>query len=323
MLNRRKAVASLASSIALGSSVAHASTPSPVSSGKRIVTDYLGREIEVPVDPKRVITLSLPILEISLSVGKKPVGSASYGTIDGFPDYLGDQTEGIELVGANEWDFEKIIALDPDLAIMDYFGDQDAEALSLLEQIVPVVTVGEFRENWRYDSAQVAEALNRRDEFKSIEDAYDTRVSELRDELSADWAGKTVALLRFRAEDIRILKSNSFAGTVLADLDLHFPNITDSGSGIAEAFSMEQAQLVDVDGLFVVHDSGAEAEPTYVDAMENPVFQLLNVVQRGNVYLVDQEPWITLRGYGATEPIFADIEKYLVESEPGLQPVSN
>lgn len=295
-------------------------TPEATPSGEtRFVTDYLEREIEIPARPQRVITLSLPILEIALAVGIKPVGSASYGTMDGFPDYLADQADGIELVGDSEWDFEKIITLEPDLAIVDYFGDKDAEALALLEKIVPVVTVGMFRDNWRQDSADVAFALNRSEEFKAVEERYDARVAVLKEELAPEWARKTIALLRFRAEDIRFLKSNSFAGTIVSDVDLHFPEIETDNDGIAQVISMEQAQVLDVDALFIVHDSGAEAEAAYTDAIANPVFQLLDVVQRGNVYLVDQETWIALRGYGATEVIFNDLERYLVNGEPGLQ----
>lgn len=284
----------------------------------RIVTDYLDREIEVPFHPQRVLTMSLPILEIALAVGIKPVGSAGYATLDGFPEFLKDQVDGIELVGDKEWDLEKIIILEPDIAILDYFGEKDDENLALLEQIVPVVTVGMFREEWREDSANVAEALNMRNQFAPIEKNYDARIAELNESMSSTWAGKTVALLRIRAGDMRLLKSNSFAGTVLAELDLSFPDITSTGNGIAEDFSLEQAQLIDVDALFVVHDAGAEANESFTNTLESPVFQLLDVVKRGTVYQLDQAAWIALRGYGAAEVILEDIERYLVNGEPGL-----
>lgn len=313
----RRAIAG-ASLLAGMSAPLRAATQATPEGDTRIVTDYLDREIDVPVHPQRVLTMSLPILEIALAVGIKPVGSAGYATLDGFPEFLKDQVDGIELVGDKEWDLEKIITLDPDIAILDYFGEKDDENLALLEQIVPVVTVGKFREEWRQDSAIVAEALNTREEFVQIEKHYDARITELNEKLSSTWAGKTVALLRFRAGDMRLLKSNSFAGTVLADLDLSFPDITSTENGIAEDFSLEQAQLIDVDALFVVHDAGPEANESLTNTLESPVFQLLDVVKRGNVYQVDQEAWIALRGYGAAEVILADIEWYLVNGEPGI-----
>jgi iron complex transport system substrate-binding protein len=321
-LNRRQAVGGALAALAgagclSGSRVFAQGTPiaSP-EAGTRIVTDYRGKQVEIPAHPQRVVALSLPILEISLAVGIKPVGSAKYGTADGFPAYFGDSADGIELVGDSELDFEKIISLQPDLAIMDYFGDQDAETVETLEKIVPVVTTGEFRENWRGDSAMVADFLNKREEFKPVEARYDARIAEITTGLTPDWTGKTVALLRFRAGDMRILKQNSFAGTVLADLGLMFPPIVDSGTGIAEDFSMEQAQTVDVDALFVTKDSGTEADGNFAAAITNPVFQSLNVVKNKRVYTVDQEVWITLRGYGASEIILGDVEKYLVNGEP-------
>ena len=284
--------------------------------GLRTVTDYLGRAVEIPVAPQRVITLSLPILEIALAVGIKPVGSASFATLGGFPSYFGDRADGIELVGDGEFDFEKILSLKPDLAIMDYFGEQDSETLATMEQIVPIVTVGEFRSNWREDSTQVAEFLNRREEFRPIEETYDTRIAEIKQGLAQIWTGKHVALLRFRASDIRIMKQISFAGNVLEDIGLLFPDIPDSGTGVAEDFSLEQAKLIDVDALFVVHDSGDEALNNLTIYMSNAVVQSLNVVKSGHVYPVDQEVWITLRGYGASEIILDDVEKYLINGEP-------
>lgn len=288
-------------------------TPEP---GTRTVTDYAGRTVEIPANPQRVITLSLPILEIALAVGIRPVGSASFATLGGFPSYFGDTTDGIELIGDTEFDFEKIVALKPDLAIMDYFGEQDAETLETMEQICPIVTTGEFRMNWREDSAQVAGFLNKREEFKPVEQRYDERIAGIREGLTPDWEGKTVALLRFRAADIRIMKEVSFAGTVLKDAGLKFPDIVDSGSGVAEDFSMEQAKLIDVDALFVVHDSGDEADGAFESAVTSPIFTSLDVYKANRVYTVDQEIWITLRGYGAAQVMLDDIERYLVNGEP-------
>lgn len=282
----------------------------------RTITDYAGRTVDIPTNPQRVLTLSLPILEIALAVGIKPVGSASFATLGGFPSYLGDATEGIELVGDTEFDFEKIVALKPDLAIMDYFGDQDAETVETLEKICPIATVGEFRTNWRQDSAQVADYLNKLKAFKPVEQRYDDRIASIRNGLTPEWEGKTVALLRFRAADIRIMKEVSFAGNVLKDAGLKFPDIVDSGSGVAEDFSMEQSKLIDVDALFVVRDSGNEADGAFTSAVTSPIFTSLNVYEANHVYTVDQEIWITLRGYGAAQVILDDIEKYLVNGEP-------
>lgn len=317
-VSRRTAIGGALATVAAIATTQSSSTlaqATPVS-GTRTVTDCAGRTVEIPTNPQRVITLSLPILEIALAVGITPVGSASFATLGGFPSYFGDAADGIELIGDNEFDFEKIVALKPDLAIMDYFGEQDAETLETMEQICPIVTTGEFRTNWRQDSAQVADFLNKIEAFKPVEQRYDERIAGIRDGLTPDWDGKTVALLRFRAADIRIMKEVSFAGNVLKDIGLRFPDIVDSGSGVAEDFSMEQAKLIDVDALFVVKDSGDEADGAFISAVTSPIFTSLNVYQSNRVYTVDQEIWITLRGYGAAQVILDDIARYLVNGEP-------
>lgn len=287
---------------------------SPVA-GTRRMTDGQGNVVLIPEHPQRVITLSLPILEIALAVGIKPVGSAKYATADGFPAYLGDQTEGIEIVGDAELDFEKIISLEPDLIITDFFDSSDQDVIDILSDIAPVLATGRFRTEWREDSAMVADFLNEAEAFQVVVNAYDTRIAELTSALAPDWAGKTAALLRFRTGDIRILKDISFAGNVLADVGLKFPDIESTGSGVAEDFSMEQIRIVDVDALFIVSDGG-EADAALQEGVHNPLFQMLEVTQHDRVYLVDQETWITLRGYGAAQIILNDIERFLVNGEP-------
>jgi iron complex transport system substrate-binding protein len=317
-VSRRAVVGAAIATVAAGGlrGAHHAAAQATPATGTRTVTDHAGRTVEIPTNPQRVITMSLPILEIALSVGITPVGTASFATVGGIPDYFGDAANDIEVIGDTEFDFEKVVALKPDLAIMDYFGDQDAETVETMQQICPIVTVGEFRDNWRDDSAQVAEYLNRREAFRAVEARYDARIAEITAGLAPDWTGKTVALLRFRAADMRILKKNSFAGNVLADVGLTFPEIADSGAGIAEDFSWEQARLVDVNALFVVRDSGDEADGAFTAGVTSPIFQSLNVVKSNRVYTVDQVAWITLRGYGASEILLDDIEKYLIDDEP-------
>jgi iron complex transport system substrate-binding protein len=83
----------------------------------RTVTHDRG-ETEVPAEPQRVVVLDSPHLDAALSVGVTPVGSAQSSVDEGLPAYLGDRTEGIDIVGTiEEPDLEAIAALDPDLIL--------------------------------------------------------------------------------------------------------------------------------------------------------------------------------------------------------------
>lgn len=75
-------------------------------------------ETEVPAQPQRVVVLDTPHLDTALSLGVTPVGSVQSSVDEGLPAYLGDRTEGIEIVGTiEEPDLEAVPALEPDLIL--------------------------------------------------------------------------------------------------------------------------------------------------------------------------------------------------------------
>src|SRR5690554_1223765 len=75
--------------------------PSATDGGSRTVEHDMG-STEVPAEPERVVVLDSPHLDASLSLGVTPVGAVQASVDEGLPAYLGDRTEGIEIVGTIE-----------------------------------------------------------------------------------------------------------------------------------------------------------------------------------------------------------------------------
>lgn len=94
---------------------------------KRVVTDQMGRRVAVPIDPKRVVSLSPSITENIFAINQQHrlVG------ITRFSDYP-SQTSKYPKVGSyTRLDLEKIVALKPDLCI----GLKDGNPIEIIDRL--------------------------------------------------------------------------------------------------------------------------------------------------------------------------------------------
>ncbi|MBW7452485.1 ABC transporter substrate-binding protein, partial [Paenibacillus sepulcri] len=95
---------------------------SPDTAAVRSYTDALGRTVDIPANPQRIVTTQyLPEL---LAVGVKPIGAVTH-LLTSFAS-VKDQIAGIEDLGAiNEMNLEKTLQLQPDLIIATESSDID------------------------------------------------------------------------------------------------------------------------------------------------------------------------------------------------------
>ncbi len=103
----------------------------------RTVTDQLGRKVEVPVNPHRVIALAPSITEIiyDLKQEKRLKGVTQFSD---FPP----QAQHLPKVGSYvHLDIERIVALDPDLCIATKDGNPRHVVLKLAQLGIPVYVV--------------------------------------------------------------------------------------------------------------------------------------------------------------------------------------
>ena len=104
---------------------------------ERVLIDQAGREVAVPDDPSRIVSLAPNITEIlfSLDAGDRVVGVTVYS------DYP-DDAASIPVVGTYITpNLEAIVALKPDLVIATADGDKK-EALAILEKLgIPVYVI--------------------------------------------------------------------------------------------------------------------------------------------------------------------------------------
>ncbi|MGC4108376.1 MAG: ABC transporter substrate-binding protein [Thermomicrobiales bacterium] len=298
--------------VAQGRQATPAASPA---TGFRTVADVLGNTVEIPADPQRVVVLDVNLLGLALALGIKPVAASRYGTADAFPKILGEDTDGIVALGKNETlDVESVVALDPDLIVMTYYGDPTT--YDLVKHIAPTVLSGEFRDGWRDDSMIAADAMNRLDALQTVSDAYDARVQEIVAALPEQFRDTETAVLRFTKEAIRLQKRNACISSILADHTLQVPDVDAGSNGIATDLSIENIRDVDFPTLWIVSDGNADADASVAEFFKSDLVKGLQSVQNQTIYFVPQEYWITLRGYMAARYVQDDLQRYLIDGEP-------
>ncbi len=168
---RREFLIGAGSLLVLGGCGGEGAGDEEASGGTRTVEHKHG-STEVPAVPERVVTVGLSDHDYVLALGFEPVGVTDwYG---GYPhatwpwaqDELGDATPEVMPRNNDEFDFEKIAALEPDLIVGMYSGmtQDDYETLS---EIAPTVAQsGEYPDYgmpWQATTRMAGRALGRRE----------------------------------------------------------------------------------------------------------------------------------------------------------------
>ncbi|PWW37218.1 MULTISPECIES: ABC transporter substrate-binding protein [Paenibacillus] len=149
------------------------------SSGATRIYKSLSGDVEIPAEPKRIVT-DMYVSDL-LALGIKPVGSIKYYLENPF---YADQVEGIENIGdRGAVSLEKVVALDPDLIIT--YSDK-AEEIESYQKIAPTVVIpyGTFT-NVEDEIRGFGELMNKSEEAEAWLKTYDERIEAARAKVKA------------------------------------------------------------------------------------------------------------------------------------------
>jgi iron complex transport system substrate-binding protein len=282
-------------------------TPGQESEGPatRSVTHVLGTT-EVPVDPQRVVILDTPHLDTALALDITPVGSVQSDTDTGFPEYLGDRTEGIDTVGTiEEPDLETIAALEPDLILSSSVRHEDI--YDQLSQIAPTVFT-DYQDGWRSMFTTTADALNRAEEGTDALAEYDARVDEVGEAVGAE--GATASIVRFLPEETRVYGPDTFSGSLLTDVGFTLPELEYDEYSMAYV-SAEQIDQADADVVF----STTYGDPAATTkGVVTSVWDFLEAVP-DCAFEVEDDEWMLGIGLLGAEVVLEDVESTLAASD--------
>ncbi|MFF9403236.1 MULTISPECIES: ABC transporter substrate-binding protein [unclassified Streptomyces] len=276
----------------------------------RTVRTAMG-DVKVPVNPRRVVVLDTGELDSALSLGVQPVGATHSATEDGFPAYLPtEKTKGIEVVGeiANP-NLETVASLKPDLILTSKVRDGDR--YEQLKAIAPTVMTESTGTAWKQNFQLHAQALGKVNEAKKVVDAYDAHVAEVTKALGGKEkaAATEVNFVRFvEGADIRIYGKQNYIGSILGDLGLGRPAITDKAKdGFSYDVSPEKIDLADADVIFTSTYGSPEKAGTK-KTMSGGLWKGLKASKAGKVFEVDDRLWIAGIGYTAAGKILDELQ---------------
>lgn len=242
--------------------------------------------IQVPADPQRIVVLDTAALDAVCAVGlwKRVVGATTLPGPTPHPAYLGTGVVEIPGVGTSgSVDTAKIAELHPDL-ILGTAGDADPAAL---RDIAPTVLVKD--QSWEDDFTAYTEALGRGGAGAKALADYRTAAHETGVAIAAKYSQASV--IRFTADDLRVLGNDSFAGQVLADVGVYRPGAQRGPSFTVENLSsQENRNKVEGDIIYVMFD-GPDGERHGRSVMDSDDWEKLRAVADKREFAVKDAIW--------------------------------
>jgi iron complex transport system substrate-binding protein len=293
--------------------------------GGAFAFEHFAGTTEVPVDPQRIVTLQdqnalLPLLEL----GVPPIASAALDNGDGthtFRRVENYDVDGIEFIGPyGEPDLELIAAQQPDLIIG---GEFDEPIYDQLSQIAPTVLIQIFSRPLIDALEDFAVVVGTEERHAELLDEYEQAVADLIADLRRPPEEIVLSQIQFSEDGQFYIPSGQAVGTVIADVGFARPDAEIAAMADPEYDYSSFETLTEHDGdVMLTADFSADGDnegAEIAQARQQPVFQGLNVVERGEFHVFDGGEMV---GSAFEKMInFVDfLRETLVERDPALTP---
>ncbi len=236
-----------------------------VAADTRSFVDDLGRTVEVPAQPQRIVALwdaflTMPLLEL----GVTPVGSQGRGTSAETAYIRGGRLltgldfapDGIAWVGDWPVDLERIAALSPDLIITAPWMQVDPQRL---QAIAPTVSLDPSNQPMAETFAELAELTNTQGQLARLEAGWQAQLARLRAQVPADL---TVSTVMFAGPgEIYADTGAGAVARILSDLGLAQPELIAAQAGQDPTFTAEMLPALDADVILSLAYTDAGATP--------------------------------------------------------------
>ncbi|WP_338720670.1 ABC transporter substrate-binding protein [Devosia sp. XK-2] len=224
----------------------------------RTFTDDLGRTVDIPAEPLRIISLhdlaiTVPLLELGIS----PVGSQGRTTAEGEPfirssDVLTGVDFGnsdIKFVGNLPADVEAISALEPDLILTTPWQTAPVEQLDI---IAPTLVLDNSKRGDLGMHDILAEITGTEDRLAVLKTRYEGQVAQIRRLI--DTANISVNVIQGVNGEVLSWHTYGALGKVLRDAGFTFPDrVNQIPEGDLARMSAEELPALDADFLFVTY----------------------------------------------------------------------
>ncbi|MDO4909359.1 MAG: iron-siderophore ABC transporter substrate-binding protein [Corynebacterium sp.] len=300
-----------------------------VSGPSRTIQDVWGKDIAVPENPQRIISLSEPTIDSLAALGVSPVGAvAGRGQSDLAP-YIKSYFPNVPLMGVvSQPNFEAIGAARPDLILVDGTSvNNNQPVLDALAKIAPTVYTGNAGGDWKQNFRIVANAVNKAADGEKVIADYDARCVELKAALAPDYGDSTFSIVRWQGTSAALILKELPAGRALNDVGLKRPPSQDrEGMGHSDPVSNENLKDIDADYIFfgtlggssvsnpnaggTVDEAAAQQALSVAEGV--PGFTDLEAYKNGKILPVDGSVWTSTGGPKLMDRILSDIQSLLL-----------
>ncbi|MCI4043514.1 ABC transporter substrate-binding protein [Streptomyces sp. TRM75563] len=280
------------------------------SSATRTVKDATGKAVEIPAEPKRIVTLTQEDLDAVLALDIKPVGITNGQGLDKPPAYLADKVEGIDVVGnLLQPVMDKVVAAKPDLILA---GDmQDEQVLKQLREITPATLVTMApADDWKLFFRGIGNAVNKLDAANKFITDHEASAKAAGEKLGEN-KGAEVSIVRWNPDGPSWMENKQFASGVALEMGLKRPKSQNKdGNAHTPSLSLEKINEIDGDWLFL-STLTSDGEKALKDVQSKPAYKELGAVKNGHTVTVDGSVWSTRGGPLAADVVLADYVKAL------------
>ncbi|HAU5608938.1 MULTISPECIES: iron-siderophore ABC transporter substrate-binding protein [Citrobacter] len=285
----------------------------------RPFTDDLGRVVNVPLHPQRIVSLhdldiTIPLIEL----GVPPVASHGRTRPDG--SYFlrsGALLTGVDFdhstikfIGTADIDIEAIVAAKPDLIITEPSRHTPIEQL---EKIAPTVSIDHLDGGAPEIYRKLAQLTGTQARLAILERRYREEIDRLKH--TVDTQHITVSVIQANQGKINALHTYHSLGRVLRDAGFSFPKLIDSiPPGGRIDVSAERLPEMDADFVFATWrgDTGGKPqdEIAAMDAVLPGWCEFLTACQRGHYVLISREEAIS-NSFASLSLMVAQVQSHI------------
>jgi len=261
------------------------STKSTNSDSKQtIIYKATNGDIEVPINPQRIVVDSKVYVGYFLALGIKPIGVPEEALHNPYFDGLVD---GINSIGEIDSSLEYISSLEPDLIITI----TRSKTIEQFEKIAPTIAIEYGEKDFREQLLDFGVITGKEAEAKAWIERWDAKIAENKPKVESVVGDKTVSILQPSAKGIYAFGHNYGRGgeILYGEFHLKAPEIIqteaiDSGVGYA-TLSMENLPQFAGDYIFTSPWTGDASKQE--DMYETNIWKSLPAVKNDHVYWLD------------------------------------
>ncbi|WP_020617871.1 ABC transporter substrate-binding protein [Paenibacillus daejeonensis] len=261
-------------------------------SSTKLVTDDLGREVEVPTAPERIVAGEFASELLELGITPVGAGDNSFKIV-----YTQDAMAGVTPIG-DPPNLEVLLELEPDLVIAPtVFQEIYPEQMEQVDKIAPIYYLSFDQDPIYGIFTKLAGVVGKEGEAQSWIEAYEAEAAAAQEQIHSALGDETVSIFRVEKGRLRIYLNRNFAGYMLRSglqapaPELVAAEIEKNPFGSAVEISLEMLPDYAGDHLLLIVRSEGDDQDAFAEIEQLELWKNLPAVKNGNVHRLETDKY--------------------------------